>query len=434
MVSLLSRLRVLPKSGLWADRNYLRLWSAMGITSLGGQVTMLALPLTAAQMLNATPMQMGMLTGLELLPFALISLPVGVWIDRSRKLPIVIAGEVIFALALLSIALAAWTGRLTMGWLYAVGFLVGCLHVVSGSAAQVLLTQIVPRERLVEAHSKNALVTSFAEVGGPSIAGLLIQLLTAPFALLVDALAFAFSVALLRGLQIKESVTTANEGSWITAIKQGLRFVWNTPALRLSAIVVGLWQVLHLTYHTVMILYATRTLGFSAGTLGVLYTAFGVGSLLASSRGEALGKRYGIGPCITLAVLATGMAWMMIALAPVASPLAYVCVALGLGVFGFGASLLFIHFLALRQAVTPERLLGRMTATMRFLIIALAPLGSMLGGALAEVFGLRTAIAVAAGGAFALYIGARQMKALTAIHELPGAQHEAADGGMVATA
>jgi MFS family permease len=434
MLSFLSHLRFLPKAGLWADRNYLRLWSAMGITSLGGQVTMLALPLTAAQMLNATPMQMGLLTGLELLPFALISLPAGVWIDRSRKLPIVIAGEIIFALALLSIAIAAWTGRLTMGWLYAVGFLVGCLHVICGSAAQVLLTQIVPRDKLVEAHSKNALVQSFAEVGGPSIAGLMIQLLTAPFALLVDAMAFVFSVMLLRGLKIKESSAAVNEGSWVTAIKEGLRFVWHTPALRLSAIVVGLWQVLHLTYHTVMILYTTRTLGFSAGTLGVLYTAFGVGSLLASSRGEALGKRFGIGPCISLSVLFTAMAWMMIALAPVGSPLAYACVAVGLGLFGFGASLLFIHFLALRQSVTPEHLLGRMTSTMRFLIIALAPLGSLMGGALAEVFGLRTAIAVAAGGAFALYFGARQLQALMAIRDLPSAYGEPAHGEMVAAA
>ncbi len=421
MLSLLKRLPFLPEMGLWADKNYLRLWSSMSITSLGGQVTMLALPLTAATMLNATPMQMGALTALELLPFALISLPAGVWLDRSRKLPIVVWGEIIFAVALLSIAAAAWMQKLTMGWLYATGFIVGCLHVVCGGAAQILLTQIVPREKLVEAHSKNALAQSFAEVGGPALAGLLIQALTAPIALLIDALAFGFSVLLLRKIEVVETahLNASKTQSWHASAREGLRFVWNTPVLRLSALVVGSWQVFHLMYHTVLVLFATRTLGFSAGTLGALYTFFGVGSLLASAQGEALGKRFGIGRCIAHAVLSTAMAWACFASAQAGTAWGYASFALGMFFFGFGAALLFIHFLSLRQAVTPEHLLGRMTSTMRFLIIAGAPVGSLLGGAIAQASSERTTIIVSAVGGFILWIFALRLRPLMAIRALP---------------
>jgi predicted MFS family arabinose efflux permease len=342
-----------------------------------------------------------------------------VWLDRTRKFPIVVASEIIFALLLASVAFAAWTQTLSMLWLYIVGFALGCLHVVGGSAHQILLTQIVPREKLVEAHSKNSLASSFAEVGGPALAGLLIQWLTAPIALLVDACAFMFSVLLLRGIKVNEPTPAAQSGSWIPAMKEGLRFVWQTPALRWSATVVGLWQVCHLMYHTVLILFATRTLGFSAGTLGVLYTFFGVGSLLASAQGERLGTRLGIGRCMALAVLSTSISWALVALAPVGSPLAYGCVGAGLAFFGFGASLLFIHFLALRQASTPDHLLGRMTNTMRFLIIAGAPLGSFIGGALAQAYSERVTIAVAAAGAFVLWLFASRLKVLMEIKVLP---------------
>jgi MFS family permease len=421
LLSWLSKLPLFPEIGLWADRNYLRLWMSMSITSLGGQVTMLALPLTAAVMLHATPMQMGILTAVELLPFALVSLPAGVWLDRSRKLPIVVACESLFVVGLTTIAALAWFGKLTMGWLYAVGFLFGCLHVAGGSAAQILLTQIVPRDKLVEAHSKNALAQSFAEVGGPSIAGLLIQALTAPIALIVDAIAFVLSVLLLRKIKVHETahLNAPREFGWTDAIKEGLRFVWQTPALRHSALVVGLWQVLHMAYHTVIVLFATRTLGFGAGTLGALYTCFGIGSLLASAQGESLGKRYGIGPCIALAVLASAIAWTFFAITPVGSWLTYVCFAIAMACFGFGATLLFIHFLSLRQALTPEQLLGRMTSTMRFLIIAGAPIGSLLGGAIAQATSLRAAIAFAAVGGFALAWQCRRMDDLMSIRALP---------------
>jgi Transmembrane secretion effector len=177
----------LPDGDLLRDATYRRLWSSIVISSFGGQVTMLALPLTAAVLLQASPTQMGRLTAMEIAPFVLFSLPVGVWLDRVRKLPIYIAGESALALIVAGVPLAWHMGWLTMGWMYMCAFLLGTIYTTAGSAAQIVLTQVVARERLVEAHAKNALATSGAEVAGPGLAGALIKLVGAPMALLVDA-------------------------------------------------------------------------------------------------------------------------------------------------------------------------------------------------------------------------------------------------------
>ena len=165
-----------------AHATYRRLWTSIFISSFGAQVTMLAL-LTAAVLLHATPTQMGVLTAMEVVPFVLFSLPAGVWLDRVRKLPVYVWGEALLALFVASVPLAWWAGWLSIKWLYFVGFAIGTVYTIAGSAAQIVLTQIVPRERLVEAHAKNALASSSAEVAGPGMAGALIKLVGAPLAL-----------------------------------------------------------------------------------------------------------------------------------------------------------------------------------------------------------------------------------------------------------
>ncbi|MBC7941288.1 MAG: MFS transporter, partial [Chitinophagaceae bacterium] len=175
----------IPPDDLWRDPSYLRLWTSILTSSFGNQVMLLALPLTAAVLLQAKPTQMGLLTALELLPFLLLSLPAGVWLDRVRKLPVYATGETLLAVVAASVPLAWWLGWLTMEWLYVVGFVIGAVHTVAGTAAQIVLTQVVARDRLVEAHAKNALAGSGAEVAGPGLAGLLIRLAGAPLALLL---------------------------------------------------------------------------------------------------------------------------------------------------------------------------------------------------------------------------------------------------------
>ncbi|HMN75161.1 MAG TPA: MFS transporter [Burkholderiaceae bacterium] len=410
-----------PAGDLLRDATYRRLWSSILISSFGGQVTMLALPLTAAVLLHATPSQMGWLTFVEILPFVLFSLPSGVWLDRVRKLPVYVVGESALAVVVASVPFAWWMGWLGMGWLYAVAFVIGSVYTVAGSAAQIVLTQVVARDRLVEAHAKNALASSGAEVAGPGLAGALIKLLGAPLALLADALLLVVSAAILRGIRVDERRLRRADAHFWRDLMAGVRFVRGHRLLVSLAAVVGLWQMCHNAALVVQILFATRTLGLSAQAIGLAYVGMGVGTVLSSLLGNRISRRLGPGPCLVLGIGVCGAGWLALAMAP-ASGLGVALFALMLVCFSFGAVLIFINFLALRQAVTPEPLLGRMTSTMRWLILLPAGPGALLGGWLGEHHGLRSALAVAGGAALLLALAAWRHPVIRGVRELPRAE------------
>ena len=419
----------LPAHDLLRDVAYRRLWTSILISSLGGQVTMLALPLTAAVLLQATPTQMGLLTAMEIVPFVLFSLPAGVWLDRVSKLPVYIVGECMIGLAVASVPLAWWAGWLTIGWLYVVGLVIGTVYTVAGSAAQIVLTQVVPRERLVEAHAKNALAGSGAEVVGPGLAGALIKVVGAPLALLVDAVLLAFSAAILRGVPIREPLSRhSGEGSpmakfWAD-LKAGVRFVARHRLLVALALVVGTWQACHHAALVVQILFATRTLGLSEQAIGLSYTAMGAGTILASVFGNRISRRVGPGPSLVLGIAICGAGWLLLSVAP-ANAWGVAAFTATLMMFSTGAVLIFINFLALRQSVTPAPLLGRMTSTMRWLILIPAGPGALLGGWLGEHSGLRTSLAVAGGGALLLAVAAMRLGVIRNLKSLPEPEREA---------
>jgi MFS family permease len=394
------RLR-LPAGDLLRDATYRRLWTSILISSFGGQVTMLALPLTAAVLLHASPTQMGLLTFMEIAPFVLFSLPSGVWLDRVRKLPVYIVGEAGLAFVVGSVPLAWALGWLDMTWLYVVGFVIGTVATVAGSAAQIVLTQVVARDRLVEAHAKNALASSGAEVAGPGLAGVLIKALGAPLALLADALLLLASAAILRGIRVDEQPIVRHDAHFWRDLKAGVRFVASQRLLVSLAVVVGGWQMCQNAALVVQILFATRTLGLSEQAVGLSYIGMGAGTVVASLLGHRISKRLGPGPSLVLGIAACGVGWLAVALAP-ANAWGVAIFALMLIGYSFGAVLLFINFLALRQAVTPEALLGRMTSTMRWLILLPAGPGALAGGWLGEHFGLRTSLAFAGASALLL--------------------------------
>ena len=392
---------VLSDTDLLRDPTYRRLWLSILISSFGGQVTMLALPLTAALLLHATPTQMGILTATEIAPFVLLSLPSGVWLDRVRKLPVYVLGEGLIALVLASVPLVWALGMLSMGYMYVVAFAIGCVFVTAGTAAQIVLTQVVPRARLVEAHAKNALASSGAEVAGPGVAGALIKLVGAPLALLADALLLLISVAILRGIRITEVRPARVEPHFWRDLKEGLRFVAEHRLLVALALAVGGWQMCHNAAMVVQILFATRELGLNENQVGLCYVGLGLGTVLASTMGHRISRRIGPGPCLVLGIAVCGAGWLQLALVP-ANFWGVLSFVLMLVCFGVGAVLIFINFLALRQAVTPEPLLGRMTSTMRWLILLPAAPGALLGGYLGEHFSLRHALGF--GGVAALLL------------------------------
>ncbi len=408
----------LSPNDLLRDATYRRLWASILISSFGGQITMLALPLTAAVLLHASPSQMGVLTAMELLPFVLLSLPAGVWLDRVSKLPVYVIGEGSIALILASVPLAWHFGWLSMPFMYTVAFSIGCVFVTSGTAAQIVLTQVVPRERLVEAHAKNALASSGAEVAGPGVAGVLIKLVGAPFALLADAVLLAFSVWILRGLKVVENRVSSEQTHFWRDLKEGLRFVASQPLLVSLAVSVGAWQLFHQCAMVVQILFATRELGLNENQVGLCYMGLGAGTVLASLFGHRISSRVGPGPCLVLGFAVCALGWLQLAFAP-AGAWGIASFVLMLVCFGIGAVLLFINFLALRQAVTPAPLLGRMTSTMRWLILLPAGPGALLGGYLGEHVGLRYAMGLGGLGALMLALWAWHHPGIRSIRKLP---------------
>jgi MFS family permease len=410
----------LAPGDLLHDQLYRRLWLSILTSGFGAQITMLAIPLTAAVLLQATPTQMGLLTSMELAPFILFSLPSGVWLDRVKKLPVYVAGELTVGVVLATVPLVWAMGWLSITYLYFVSFVIGCVFTTAGSASQIVLTQIVPRERLVEAHAKNAFANSLAEVTGPGIAGALIRLVGAPLALLVDAVLLLGSVMILRGLKIEEKPNHDIPESFWHALKEGLDFVRRVRLLVVMAAMVGLWQLCHHSAMVVQILFATRELHLDEKQVGLSYVGLGVGTIAAGIYGPRIARRIGVGASLLWGFGVCGIGWLQLALAP-ANTLGVASFVLMLVCFGFGAVLIFINFLSLRQAVTPEPLLGRMTSTMRWLILLPSIPGALLGGWLGEHVGLRTALATGGIGALALALLGWKLSQLPRVVHLPKA-------------
>lgn len=408
----------LAAGDLWRERGYRRLWLAILTGAFGGQITTVSLALLSALQLGATPTQIGLLGASWIAPFALFSLPFGVWLDRVRKLPVYVAGEAVLAATLASVALAWYGGMLGMGYLYAVSFVCGCVSVVSGTTAQVVLTQVVARERLVEAHARNGLATSSAEILGPGLAGALIRLVGAPAALLLNAGLLLSGVWLLRGIRAEEPPTVPGRRVFWGDLVEGVRFVLGHPLLRALALAVGIWQICQTVAMVGQVLFATRTLGLSESQYGLCFSAAGLGTVLASTLGPKLSRRIGLGPCLVAGIALSAMGWLQLAAVPpgaggmVAFMSMLVC-------FSAGSVLIFSNMLALRQALTPPEMLARMTSTMRFLTLLPAGVGSLLGGWVGEYFELRTAIACGGLGALLLALAVWRFSCIRHVFELP---------------
>jgi hypothetical protein len=397
------------------------MWFSILFSNLGGQITLLALPLTAVFLLDASPTQMGLLTAMEIAPFVLLSLPGGVLLDRMQKLPVYIAGEFVMGLSLLTIPLAWALDLLTMGWMYAVCFAIGAVYTIAGSASQLVLTQLVGRDKLVEAYSQNAIAGSMAEVMGPGLAGILIKVLGAPLALVMDAILLIGSVVMLKGIRIHEQVpprSTWKDRSFKAELMKGLNFVRSHNMLIEMAVVVGAWQFFAQMALSVQIIFAVKDLGLDEALVALSFVAMGLGSILGGMAGPPISKRLGLGPALILGIVITSIGWLSLLLLEGRLP-SIVLFAWMLLCFSWGATLLFVNFLSLRQAYTPTDLLGRMTTTMRWLITLPAGPGAILGGWMAEHIGMRSSLLCAGLGTLIVAIVAYVRPRLRSIKKLP---------------
>lgn len=386
---------------LWRDRNYRRLWFSLLISAFAGQIGGLALSLTAADVLQATPTQIGILGSMGTIPFVLFMLPAGVMLDRVRKLPAYLLGEVVMSLMFLCIPIAMALDRLSVGLLYTVAFAGACVSVVSGTAGQIVLTQLVHRGQLIEAHGRNRMAQSFAEIAGPGLAGILIRIFGFPLAILLNCGLMLWSAVVLRGLRVNdEPAATRPTGFWFELV-EGVRFVWHDRLLRTMALSVGGWQIFQTSAMVTQVLFATRELGLDAMAFGFCLAGAGVGTVVAGSWGHRLAARIGPGPSMIAGMAVSGIGWLQLAWAP-SGYLGVGSYVVMLACFSSSVVLIFTNLLALRQAMTPAPLLARMTSTMRWLTLFPAWPGSLLGGVLADAFGLRFPLLVGGLGAILL--------------------------------
>lgn len=406
---------------LWKNPNFMRLWASDTISVFGAQITILALPLTAALLLHATPTQMGTLVAMEVLPFGLFSLFAGVWIDRNRRLPLLKFCAVSRGLLLLTIPAAAYFDVLSMGLLYLVGFLMTSHSVFSDVAYQALVAKLVKRADLVQANSKFGLSESAAAIGGPSLAGVLVQWLTAPFAIVFDAISFFASGYLLHFVSANEprpEVRAAGITVW-HEIREGLHVVWRSPVLRWTGLLLAAWQFFNHMFVAIFVLFAVRELGLTAGVVGLVFSLGGVGFLIGSLTIMRVTNRLGLGRVMLLGMFATTAGWGAVALARGHGLEAVLALGTALICEGIGAGLFFLTYISMRQAITPEPLLGRVISTMRWVAIAGTPLGALLGGALGELIGLRLTIGLIGIAGVALSVAAYLYSPLKTMRELP---------------
>jgi MFS family permease len=381
---------------LWEHADFLKLWTAQTISVFGDRFSELAIPLIAVLTLGATPGQMGILTAVTRAPFLLIGLFAGVWVDRLPRRPVLITGDVGRAVVLLSIPLAAVLGSLSMLHLYAVGLLVGVLTVFFDVAYQAYLPALVHRGQLVEGNTKLEATRSLAGLAGPSIAGVVIQLVSAPLAIVLDAISFVASGGLISLIRRRESSAERPvRGPVLAEVREGLSVVLGNPLLRSIAGCTGTFNFFNSALFALYILFATRELKLGPAQIGVISSIGGVAGLIGSLMAGRVANRLGVGRSIVCASLLYGLAQVPVAVATAGTAWLLILSAM----IGYFANPIYnINQVSLRQAITPHRLQGRMNATMRFLVWGTMPLGGLLGGVLGASLGLRAAIAVAAAG------------------------------------
>jgi MFS family permease len=376
------------------------LWLGQSVSAFGSQITLVALPLVAVATLGASPAELGVLGAAQLAPYLLFGLFVGVWVDRARRRPLLIVADLGRAVLLASVPAAVLLGAGSVPLLCGVAFLANSLAVLASTAYQAYLPSLVPRDRLPATNGTFEASRSVARVAGPGLGGSLVQLLTAPGALLFDALSFLFSGLCLSLIRFKEPapVPKAQRASVRSEIAEGLRLVLTHSLLRPLAVGVAIGSFFDSLLMGIFVLYLSRELQLGPAEIGLIFALSGAGALLGSMLVGRLVAWRGLGPTIVGAALVLGAGYLTLPLAVTLPYGALPLVLLGSGVVGLGATIFNVSLMSLRQAVTPDGLLGRVNGTMQFVMWGAMPLGSLLGGLLGETIGVSGTVLVAALG------------------------------------
>ncbi len=393
-------MKLWPTGGLWRHPDFVKLWSAQTVSQFGTQFTQLALPLAAIDVLHASAFEVAALTTVEFLPFLLVSLPAGVWVDRLRRRPILVAGDASRALLLGSVPIVYAFDALTIWQLYTVGFLVGIATVFFDVAYQSYLPALVDRTELIDGNAKLEISRAGAQLGGPGLAGVVIDVLKAPVAIAFDAVSFVGSALFIFSIRKGEQSarTEAPRRRMREDLREGLRYVLTHPFLKNIAACTALFNFFGNMGFAVLLVFARRDLDLSPLAIGLAFTLSNVGPLLAAFNAHRISSRFGVGRTIIAASILGGPAFLAIPFAPHGNvALALLVPAFVLG--GLANVIYNVTQISLRQAITPERIQGRMNAVMRFIVWGTIPVGSFVGGVLASTIGVKETLIVGGAGA-----------------------------------
>jgi MFS family permease len=415
----------------------MKLWTGQSISEFGSQISQLAIPLLALLELHATTFEFAVLGVLGFMPFILFALPAGVWVDRLRRRSILIVGDSARAVLLALIPILWATGVLQIWMLMAIQFVIGIFTVFFDVAYQSYLPSLIDREDLVDGNSKLQLTVSVAQVAGPTTSGVLIGAITAPYAIVFDAVSFVISSVFMITMRHRETLPERpSEGHpkmW-PQVKEGLRWVVGHPWLRAIAADTGISNFFGSMYFAVLLVYAVRVLHFSAFELGAMFAVGSCGAIVGALLANRIQQRIGVGPTILWASVAFCVPGLIFATAPHSGALPLFMLAQA--IIGFGGVAYNITQVSLRQAITPERLQGRMNAAMRWIIWGGIPLGALLGGTIGQWVGLKTALWVGALGSLCGFLpvalsSIRKIQKMPAPVEEPSPAEAELEGGLV---
>ena len=382
---------------LWRHPDFLKLWAGESVSVFGSQVTVLAVPTVAILILHAGPFQVGILSALEFLAFPTLGLVAGVYADRLRRRPIMIVCDIGRGLALGSIPVAFLLNLLTLEQLYFVALLTGIFTVFFDVSYQSYLPALVERPNLIEGNTKLEITRSTAQVAGPAVAGFLIQWIGGAKAVAVDALSFFLSAIALASIKKPEPEpqpsTASGTSGFIPEMREGIEVVIRNPILwRIAACTATTNLGSNMVFGAVFLVFAYRQLHLSAGVVGVVFALSSVGALAGAFLAGWVARKLGIGPTLGVMVIVGGLALLATPIALVGAP-AVILATTGF-IEGLTIPIYNINQVSLRQAITPDRVQGRMNATMRTIVWGTIPLGAFIGGILGTSIGLVQTIAL----------------------------------------
>jgi MFS family permease len=389
------------RGGLWHHLDFRRLWIGETVSQFGSAISQLALPLVAILVLHASTFEVGLIATFEMLAFLVVGLPAGAWVDRMRYRRVLIVNDVVRFAALGSIPLFRLLGILTIGQLYVVALVVSVSTVFFDVAYQSYLPELVDRDALVEGNAKLQASESVSQVAAPAVGGVLIQALTAPYAVLLDAISFLWSASWVTAIKARVPKPERKPDRHLgREIGEGLKFVTGNRMLRSIAMCTGSGNFFNSMIGAVIFVLLARDLHLSAGVIGLLSSLAAIGGLVGSLIAARFARWVGQGPAIWIAALA---------FAPGAFAAPFLHRNWTLALFAAGSLLTWvanvvynITQVSFRQALCPPPLLGRMNASMRFLVWGTMPFGAFLGGILGSSIGVRDTLLIGAiGGCFA---------------------------------